>query len=232
MHGPARVGGALPVVPCPLCCNAHCVHPPMPWVLVLRCSRIISWPISKHFVYPSRGSCARTLEGNHQHWCAVLSPSVGWYPYSWPHIYWLDKVLKQQTWIRGSSMWTFRKFHLQPVLVKSGWIWKDTQGDDWLADTWYMLLLVLLYCYGVSLFVHLFQPHWRCYIISDLRTWGRNCFRYPCVHRYQTYWDPNQTISHQWYTEFIRWTAVVREVIGRARSLFNCVLHYWGMLCS
>lgn len=92
MHEPARVGGALPVVPCPLCCNAGCVHLPMLCILVLRCSRIISWPISKHFVYPSRHSCARELEGIHQHWSAVLHLGIGWYPYSFPHMYWLDMV--------------------------------------------------------------------------------------------------------------------------------------------
>lgn len=73
MRGPARARGAVPVVPHPLCWNTGCIHLPVPWGLLLRCSRIISWPVSKHFIYPSRGSCARALEGIHQHWCAVYT---------------------------------------------------------------------------------------------------------------------------------------------------------------
>lgn len=62
--------------------------------------------------------------------------------------------LKQQTWIRGSSLWKFRKFSLYLVLGKSGWIWKDTQEDDWPADTWYLLLLILLCCYNSPLYIY------------------------------------------------------------------------------
>jgi len=96
MHGPVRVGGALPVVPCPLCCNAGCMHLPMPWVLVLRCARIISWPTSNQFVYPSRGSYARALEGIHQHWCAVLHPGVK----SFSHMCWLYRAYSSKYGLR------------------------------------------------------------------------------------------------------------------------------------
>lgn len=77
--GPARVRGALPVVPCLPCSNLDCAHLLVTWVLILRCSRIISWPVSKQFVYSSRDNCARTLEKMYHHWCAVLHPSVELY---------------------------------------------------------------------------------------------------------------------------------------------------------
>lgn len=128
-------------------------------------------------------------------------------------------------------MWTFRKFSLQPVLVKSGWIWKDTQGDDWPADTWYLLLLMLLCCYSISLFVHLFQPHWWWYIISHSHVRGRNFLQDPWVHRYQTYWDPNHnksSVAHRIYKVGF----CCKRSYQESKRLFICVFHCWGMLSA
>lgn len=85
---------------CVLCCSAGWVHLLMPWALVLRwilpnsgysmilSSKIISWT---NFICPLGGSCAKALEILQQ-LCAVLHQSVGWHPYPFPQIYWIDKI--------------------------------------------------------------------------------------------------------------------------------------------